>query len=59
MKLGRREDRSGSVTNGLALVIRFGRVNARAYAAILRSIVAERLWRVPARTATGPGRRSA
>jgi len=59
MKLGRREDRSGSVTNGLALVIRFGRVNARAYAAILRSIVAERLWRVPARTATGAGRRSA
>jgi hypothetical protein len=33
----------------LRLISRFGRVNARAYAAILRAVVAERLWSVPPR----------
>jgi hypothetical protein len=33
----------------LSLISRFGRVNARAYAAILRAVVAERLWSVPPR----------
>jgi hypothetical protein len=31
----------------LSLISRFGRVNARAYAAILRAVVTERLWSVP------------
>ena len=31
----------------LSLISRFGRVNVRAYAAILRAVVAERLWSVP------------
>jgi hypothetical protein len=49
MKLGRSENLAGAAINRLRLILRFGRVNARAYAAILGAIVAERLWQVPAR----------
>jgi hypothetical protein len=33
----------------VALVARFGPMTARAYGAVLRVIIAERLWRVPDR----------
>jgi hypothetical protein len=36
-------------SKALRVVSRFGRVNARAYAAILRAVVTERLWSVPPR----------
>jgi len=52
MKLGRNENLARATTDRLRLILRFGRVNARAYAAILRAIVAERLWDVPARIPT-------
>ena len=38
-------DGSKSFRERLRLLSRFGRVNARAYAAILRTALAERLWR--------------
>jgi hypothetical protein len=40
-------DGDKSILKRLSLISRFGRVNARAYAAILRAVVAERLWSVP------------
>jgi len=40
------KDGSKSFRARLRLLSRFGPVNARAYAAILRTALAERLWRV-------------
>jgi hypothetical protein len=43
-------DRDKGFLKRVRLISRFGRVNARAYAAILRAVVTERLWSVPPRT---------
>jgi hypothetical protein len=40
-------DGNKGIFRRLSLISRFGRVNARAYVAILRAVVAERLWSVP------------
>jgi len=40
-------DGDKSILRRLSVISRFGRVNARAYAAILRTVVTERLWSVP------------
>ena len=47
---------SKRLSERLRLISRFGRVNARAYAAILRTVVSERLWSVPMRGERGVSR---
>jgi len=49
MRVNHEENRIREAGRRVRLILRFGGVNVRAYAAILRTIFAERLWLVPAR----------
>ena len=49
MRVEHQETRIGAAARHVRLFLRFGGVNVRAYAAVLRTIMAERLWLVPAR----------
>jgi hypothetical protein len=50
MRAEQHETPIGAAERRVRLVLRFGGVNVRAYAAILRTILTERLWLVPARS---------
>jgi hypothetical protein len=49
MRADQHETPIGAAERRIRLVLRFGGVNVRAYAAILRTILTERLWLVPER----------
>jgi hypothetical protein len=57
MRLDHHETRIGAAGRRVRLFLRFGGVNVRAYVAVLRTIMAERLWFVPARVRS-PGKES-
>jgi len=47
MRSDHHESRIRAAARRVRLFLRFGGVNVRAYAAVLRTVVAERLWLVP------------
>ena len=49
MRSEHHESQIPAAARRVRLFLRFGGVNVRAYAEVLRTIVAERLWLVPAR----------
>jgi len=57
MRAEHHETRIRAAARRVQFFLRFGSVNVRAYAAVLRTIMAERLWLVPARVRS-PGKGS-
>ena len=57
MRVDQQESRIRAAGRRVRFTLRFGGVNVRAYAAVLRTIMAERLWFVPARVRS-PGKES-
>ena len=57
MRSNRHESQILAAARRVRLFFRFGGVNVRAYAAVLRTIMAERLWLVPDRVHS-PGKES-
>jgi hypothetical protein len=57
MRADHHETRIRAAARRVGLFLRFGGVNVRAYAAVLRTVIAERLWLVPARVRS-PGKES-
>jgi hypothetical protein len=57
MRVNHQGNRIRAAGRRVGIILRFGGVNVRAYAAILRTIFAERLWLVPARIRS-PGKES-
>jgi hypothetical protein len=57
MRADHHENRIRAAGRRVRFILRFGGLNVRAYAAILRTIMTERLWLVPARIRS-PGKES-